>query len=884
MKASKQELSFTKMAFALLLIVCFIPMTRGQQAVKTEFQFNGYTNHWQNNYDEWHRYGNLFKVSRMQVEKTFLQSKVDIADDLGLPGLLMEEGFVNGLLDSQYTTLELPEPDALKDALSQGDVLAYLDPGTESGKKVASLLPEDWEWPLMLRSYQYGAPELKRVDLFTIEKDGHTLYAVSSADADTRQSVKAFIESALALVHTYDFHKGWFGARTLQNSVTCTKGHPLEVIGTGLNEGSTWFVFDGYMDFMLKDDLTGWMNDIGSKVVTDVGHSPIYGCSDYDDLQVQQLFTPEITMKYARDHKGYIFRPVYDDYADSAGLEYDGYLASEGNKEQIDEEDVPFILHTGSLEGNALNSMILFMEKGEALTRESMWEAILDRRATGVLEMGKMLGPASFRNPLQMLLLDRVFLEDYFGDRIDLKAEVSGNTLQVTVRNFNNESLYGDVEITLPGQVSTDDPLIVPLDIPVNSARVVNVNLLPGKEAMGRANALGVAFKAESKTKHTMAMLDLPPAISLHQVIYGHAPKVQFPVSVHNFTEQSSFPVEVQVFPAGKARAKYKETKTYMAAPGSFQEQVFDLELPAGDYEVKVMALGVENTSQLGVGKAEGKPTVTEVDLNGDGIMEYIMENDSVKVTLITTGARMIEYIVKSRNDNVFFKLWPDKPVDDRRPFRKRGFYPFGGFEDFLGQASLETHQKYHATVTQREGSYVQVKMWYNYFGNRMEKIFTLYGNTPLVEVRFAMDFQNYPETNMLGPQPILELGEKHWTEDVFVSHEIGGLEEYRMMPEKYYGKAIQQQEGWNAGYDTKEDVSFVGAYPVDRPIFLHMWMNHPRNGDAHYYYVEFQPWLHIQRRTISYFSYYMWAAGGRWENGLEELRERNLISQTRKK
>ncbi len=306
------------------------------------------------------------------------------------------------------------------------------------------------------------------------------------------------------------------------------------------------------MDFMLKDDLTGWMDDIGSKVVTDVGHSPIYGCSDYDDLQVQQLFTPEITMKYARDHKGYIFRPVYDDYADSAGLEYDGYLASEGNKEQIDEEDVPFILHTGSLEGHALNSMILFMEKGEALTHESMWEAILDRRATGVLEMGKMLGPASFRNPLQMLLLDRVFLEDYFGDRIDLKAQVSGNTLQVTVRNFNNESLYGDVEITLPGQVSTDDPLVVPLDIPINSARVVNVSLLPGKEAMGRANALGVAFKADNKTKRTMAVLDLPPAISVHQVLYGHAPKVQFPVSVHNFTEQSSFPVEVQVIPLWK--------------------------------------------------------------------------------------------------------------------------------------------------------------------------------------------------------------------------------------------------------------------------------------------------------------------------------------------
>jgi hypothetical protein len=822
-------------------------------------------------------------MSHTQVENSIKQSKVDLADDMGLPGLLMEEGFLNGLLTAQFTTLDLPDEEALKDALSQGDVLAFLDPGTDIGKKVAATLPEDWEWPVMLGSYQYNTPGLSRVDLFTLQKGEHTLYVVSSADAGTRDAVNTLIGSTEKLVDTYAFHKGWFGAKTLHNSVTCTKGHPLEVIGTGMNEGSTWFVFDGYMDFMLKDDLAGWMDEIELPVVTDVGHFPIYGCTDFDDLQVQQLFTKEIAIEYAHDHNGYVFRQVWDDYADSAGLEYDGYLGTEGNKEQIDAEDVPFIVQTGTLESHALNSMLLFLEKDEALTRESMWEAILDRRATGILDMGKMIGPASFRNPLQMLLLDRVFLESYFGDRMDLQAVVLGNTLQVRVRNFSNEALYGDVEVSLPDQLVSNDPLVVPLDIPMNGTRIVNVRLQPGSEAMGRANPIGVALNTKNKTKRTLAVLDLPPAISLHHVLYGHAPNVQFPVTVHNFSQQSSFPVEVQVIPAGKTRAKFKETLNYVAAPGSFQEQHFELDLRPGDYTVKVMALGVEATSQLGVGKDEGKPSLTEVDLNGDGIMEYTMENDSVKVTLITAGARVIEYIVKSRNDNVFFKLWPEKAADDRRPFRKRGFYPYGGFEDFLGQASLETHQIYHAAITRSEGSFVQVKMWYNYFGNRMEKIFTLYGNSPLLEVRFAMDFQHYPETNMLGPQPILELGEKHWTEDAFFSHELGGIEEYRMDPNRYYGKAIQVKEGWNAGYDTEADVSFVGAFPVDRPLFLHMWMNNDYNRDSHYFYVEFQPWLHIQRRTISYFSYHMWAAGGSWERGLKEMRDRNLISVTKK-
>ena len=90
---------------------------------------------------------------------------------------------------------------------------------------------------------------------------------------------------------------------------------------------------------------------------------------------------------------------------------------------------------------------------------------------------------------------------------------------------------------------------------------------------------------------------------------------------------------------------------------------LFDLELAPGEYEVKVTAQGVDYTSQLGVGKAEGKPYLYEVDLNSDGVNEIRMENDSVQVTLLTTGARVIEYIVKSRNDNVFAQIWPKKAI-----------------------------------------------------------------------------------------------------------------------------------------------------------------------------------------------------------------------------
>ena len=323
----------------------------------------------------------------------------------------------------------------------------------------------------------------------------------------------------------------------------------------------------------------------------------------------------------------------------------------------------------------------------------------------------------------------------------------------------------------------------------------------------------------------------------------------------------------------------FKTSQNCNALTGSYQDLVFDLNLAAGNYKVKVTASGLSQFSQLGVGKQEGKVTLEEVDLNDDGINEYRLENDSVQVTLLATGARVIEYIVKSRNDNILFKLWPEKAIDDKRPFRKRGYYPYGGFEDFLGQGSMETHQVYHAEVVQSEGDFVQVKMWTDYFGNRLEKTFTLYGNSPLLEVRFALTFIN-PEANVLGPQPILELGEKHWLEDVFIVPEFEGNKEYRMQPERYYGAAFDVREGWNAGYDTEADITFVGAFPVDQPIFLHMWQNHPRNSDAHHYYAEFQPWTPIFQKSTMYFTYYIWGAGGPWENGVESLNQRNLISR----
>jgi hypothetical protein len=848
-----------------------------ENAVSTDFQFNGYTNFWQDTYRKQIRYGNLFKMAVPNVDYTIAQSKVDIAEDMNITGLSLQEGFLNSLLSEKYIVIDQPSLQKLGESAEKNNVLVFVDPDTETGKKLTGKLPAN-EWKDKLKSHQYGAKDFTEVNAFYIVNGTSTIFVISSKSKELRDKVTELINSTKTLLDKYDLHRGWFGTSTLLKSVTCTPGHPLEVIAEGMKEGNSWFTFSGYMDFLAQQELIDWMAKVDLPVVADVGFGQIYGLKDYDELQVQSMFTKESWINYAHEKGGYVFRQVFDTAADK--FHYDGYMAGEGNKEQIDNEDVPFVTTTGGLYNNAIPSMMLFIKKGEKISKQNMWDAIMDRREVAVLGNGKMMGPELYRNALELLLLDRVYLEEYFGDRIKLDASTDVYNLNVTISNTYDHSVSGTLDLVIPAELKISGNIKTQVNLPAKGTKTLQFKIIPQSDAMDNTNPIAVHYKWGTSKKSTLAMLDLPRAISVHQLLYGLSPRVTYPVTIHNFSNKSTFPVKVEVLDKNNPKkVLFKKTQTCSTASGTFKDMSFDLEIPAGDYKVKVSALGIENLSQLGVGKAAGTPFLYEMDLNSDGVMEYRMENDSVQITLLSTGARVIEYIVKSRNDNVLFKSWPEKPVDDKRAFRKRGYYPYGGFEDFLGQGSMETHQVYDVEILKKEGDFVRVKMSTDYFGNKLEKTFTLYGNSPLLEVRFALTFKN-PEANVLGPQPILELGAKHWTEDVFTVPEKDGLHEYRMIPEDYYGRLFYLKEGWNAGYDTKEDISFVGAFPVTEPLFLHMWMNHPRNTGAQHYYVEFQPWTPIYQKTTMYFSYYLWGAGGPWENGVKELRERNLVTE----
>ncbi|TNF43801.1 MAG: hypothetical protein EP310_04140 [Bacteroidetes bacterium] len=848
-----------------------------ETVIVNRFQFNGYTNHWQNSYTEIYRAGNLFKMAVPNVQATIRQSKINVADDLGMPGLLVQEGFISRLSSGEYQKIENPSLKQLEDLIKTENVLVLTNPESESGKKLEEKAAQVFEWTAGLKSYQYNDPGLQIVKAFYLVSGERHLFVISSNSEEQTKKLIGLIDQTRELLARYRLEKGWFGAATLLKSVTCTPGHPIEVIGKGMNEGNSWFIFDGYMDFLAKKEIESWVNEVKLPVVANVGFSPIYGCSDYEGLQVQDMETSQAWIDYARKKGGYAFRPVYSPENDA--FEFDGYIATEGNKEQIDNENVPFISKTGYLLDNAIPSMVLFVEKEKPLSNETIWDAIMNRRTVAVIDEAKMMGPAKFRNALGLLYLDNDFITGYFGDNLDIEAKTEGYNLVLNLKNYASTNKTGKIEIVTPSGLNISKGVDLNVSLLANETKQLIIPLAPTETVMGRANPVAVHFKGENITKSTVALLDLPPAISVHQLLYGHSPKINYPVTVHNYSDQTKFPVNVTVYQNDNlTKPLFQQTKNVEIQTSAFQQIHFDLEIKPGDYTVEVKALESAAKTQLGVGQAKGKNYLYEIDLNSDGINEYRMENDSVQVTLLRTGARVIEYIVKSKNDNVLFKAWPEKTYNHKRPFRNRGYYPYGGFEDFLGQASMETHKIYDAKIVKKDGDYVCVEMVADYYGNQIKKIFTLYDNSPLLEVQFELTFKN-PEANVLGPQPILELGKTHGTEDVFTVPTMQGLKEYRMKPEKYYGQAIDAKEGWNAGYDTKEDITFVGAFPVAQPIFLHMWMNHPDNAEAPHYYVEFQPWTPITQKTTMYFTYYLWGSGGAWQNGVDELRKRNLIS-----
>ncbi len=89
----------------------------------------------------------------------------------------------------------------------------------------------------------------------------------------------------------------------------------------------------------------------------------MYGLENYDGLQVQSMFTPDSWIAYAKEKKA-IFSILYLILQhERLKLTYDGYVATEGNMDQINSDDKPFVASTGFLKNGATTSMVVVHKK-----------------------------------------------------------------------------------------------------------------------------------------------------------------------------------------------------------------------------------------------------------------------------------------------------------------------------------------------------------------------------------------------------------------------------------------------------------------------------------------------------------------------------------------
>ena len=869
--------------FAVLAALALAGCSSKQQSTlpSDSISWSGWTNWWNSDYKQMSRLGNLSKIAVPYAEKILQQRRFDLAVDLGLPYLQMQEGFLNGLLGEEYEVLDNPTEKEMNNALRKAKaVLVFCDKDSDLGEKLALKAPE---FKCDIPAYQFHGGVKDPLQAFVQKKGGKKIYA-AVGKPDDLAILKDLLAQTQDLVNKYDMKRGWFGVHTDIRTVSCSAMTPIESMALGMNEGNSWFVFSGEYERLVKPELERWISESDSGVEAAVGTHSLYDCRDWDGFQEQLLKDNQFEYAKERDARGgYLFRPIQDwgDYAGTGTEIYDGYFASGGNREIIDTCSMPFVIQNGNVINGAANPMVLFTPKGEPFSREAMWAAIMDRREVAIesaVEEFCVMGSDAFRRPVQLMMIERNFIENYFGDQISIKGVVEGTTLKVALANFGSKAVSGDFAVQLPATVALKGSANQHLRIPAGGVKELSFELDPSPEAMGRRSAITLSYDWGKSSKKVMAEMDMPQAVATHKLLYGTTSGCEFPVSVYNFTNDKKVDVKVSVT-QGDAVA-FEAERSLTLAKAAADTVNFCLQLPSGSYTVTTEAMGAAATTQLGIGEEEGDAVkVWKEDVNGDGIDEIYMENSQVRVMLLAIGARIMEYYVKDKDDNVFFKNWPNEPYDPERPYRKRNFWPFGGFEDFLGQASIETHEVYDCEILKDGGEYAEVRMVADYYGNQIEKIFTLYGDTPLLSIRFALNMVN-PELNVLGPQPILEVGKAHDPQDKIIVLEKEGLSDYHVDMADYWGKFLFPIEGWNVDYDPVEGVYFAGAFPVDQPFTLHMWHNHPRNRDTRFYYCELQPWMEIFRHNTTYFSYYMWAGGGSWEEGVQALRDRNLITE----
>ncbi|MCL4695277.1 MAG: hypothetical protein KJ060_22535, partial [Candidatus Hydrogenedentes bacterium] len=397
------------------------------------FLFDGYAGHWSRDEWFWTSARGLFVQSNPTSRAAVWAMEEDLESQLLLEELWIERGFIQKLAAQTFTVVNA---NSLEDLTTSND----------AGTKLVALLDRS---PLAQELLSPLSPEhqFRRNCAFAAQHGERDIFVLCCPTQEELDRLQSDIEATVDLVRAYDFHRGIAGVRT--NHLTITSGYqhnPFFLISLFRELGCTWVMTSGYNDWMLGAPVREALQEVDVPFVWVSGQyvtgGTLYGMDRYPDVQDN---TVEQCLDWAEERDGYFFANL-SAANDENKDRYSGYIVSgSGDQDRIAELAAPFISQTGDINRSAPVSMVVLLEKGAALTRESLMQGILERRAVAVYPGGAVVGPVELRRAMQILLLEGATLESRFPGPFSMHVQIENGVLQVAAENLTER----DVNITL---------------------------------------------------------------------------------------------------------------------------------------------------------------------------------------------------------------------------------------------------------------------------------------------------------------------------------------------------------------------------------------------------------------------------------------------------
>jgi len=831
----------------------------------TEDEFQGFSREWMSK--KW------VSASYLGIDFCFedLDAKVKNIENRnsslkGFGKFWMKEGFFERFVRLEgFKVVSNPSPEEFQKEAAESNLIVLLDFNAHLWATLKQEVPEEHCGKDVFLLYLRQHPSQ------------NTVMIIASRSIAVSRRILELLDQGKKVLDTHEIWKGWPFHTSGRYTVTPLPRHPGKIMADALKLGCKWVFIVGPGEDLTVKELTPKIEELGldftvfSGQFTGDGKCLMVDWDEYPDPQSSDAADACSVKKPGKMLFG-VFNNLLDSDVDMLKNHLDGYVFHEGNSEYLEELETPFLIIPHHLEwGEAPPSIWLFVDKEDhkLQSKERIVKTILSRKAVGVFEDGKTVGPSMLVNLVRILLADKQYLRRVYGTCFSLSSKLDGLRLMVSMINKAEKPLEGVLQVKASRGIRVVQPNSMTMRLDKGEKKNIVLEISASEELNGSYGLLLVEFSSKEGCWRSLCFFEAPPMVSTFPLLVSEG-RVEIPVTVWNNTGVEKADLKVSV--SHRESMVFEESVGIQAPLHKPFKTMVPLDLKTGEYLVNLVFSTGKTACRLLVENFEGRAVAYKGDFDEDGLEEAVLENEHVVAKVISPGGRLLQYRLKRLEADLLFKLYPKKPEDWRVSGRKRRFYPFGGLEEFIQQPTVEGHENFNIKVVKKEGDSAVVSAEADMNGNLLKKTFKLFGGTTLLEVRYEADFVN-PELNVIGVNPLIRLGN-----NVDASHVIYYPSKNGILKERYrgrlYGKRLFLEEDWIACYDEQEKLGLIMAYDSKTPFLTHIWMNTPENGDSHYSYIEIQPWIRVNTGTTTYFSYYLYGFKGTFEDALKSFKK----------